>query len=223
MPSPLDDAATVQPWHPIHLRPAPTAPATSRNVKAPPHFTSPASAGTVRCGWCTTPSRRAGSSPRPRRCPTAVRTWLARTTDEGVGYLAPHKSFAIGLGCDIAHAHKLISHRHRSDRRPHHRPDRRRLQGMRPPRLPTTRLPATRSPYPHRRRHIRLDPLPPGTGLITSCTRVADLRDARSYLASPSGIKMFGRDARTKEPGPPSDPQGRSDHTSDPEAEATTS
>lgn len=34
--------------------------------------------------------------------------WLARTTDEGVGYLAPHKSFAIGLGCDIAHAHKLI-------------------------------------------------------------------------------------------------------------------
>jgi len=34
--------------------------------------------------------------------------WLARTTDEGIGYLTSRKSFAIGLGCDIAHAHKLI-------------------------------------------------------------------------------------------------------------------
>lgn len=34
--------------------------------------------------------------------------WLARTTDEGVGHLTPRKSFAIGLGCDIAHAHKLV-------------------------------------------------------------------------------------------------------------------
>ncbi|MFW0796028.1 short-chain fatty acyl-CoA regulator family protein [Gordonia sp. CPCC 205515] len=34
--------------------------------------------------------------------------WLARTTSEQDGYLSPHKSFAIGLGCDIAHADRLI-------------------------------------------------------------------------------------------------------------------
>ncbi|SIS08656.1 short-chain fatty acyl-CoA regulator family protein [Williamsia sterculiae] len=34
--------------------------------------------------------------------------WLARTTSEEDGYLAPHKSFAIGLGCDVAHAERLV-------------------------------------------------------------------------------------------------------------------
>lgn len=35
--------------------------------------------------------------------------WLARTTQEGTpGYLAPKRDFAIGLGCDIAYADKLI-------------------------------------------------------------------------------------------------------------------
>lgn len=34
--------------------------------------------------------------------------WLARTTDEPGGYLSPHKGFAIGLGCDLAHAHRLV-------------------------------------------------------------------------------------------------------------------
>jgi predicted transcriptional regulator len=35
--------------------------------------------------------------------------WLAKTTaPEGQGYLGQHKSFAIGLGCDLAHADKLV-------------------------------------------------------------------------------------------------------------------
>ena len=35
--------------------------------------------------------------------------WIARTTDSGgLGYRSPQKSFAIGLGCDIAYAHKLV-------------------------------------------------------------------------------------------------------------------
>ncbi|MGW9266631.1 helix-turn-helix domain-containing protein, partial [Gordonia terrae] len=34
--------------------------------------------------------------------------WLARTTVEPGGYLSPHKSFSIGLGCDVAHAERLV-------------------------------------------------------------------------------------------------------------------
>jgi XRE family transcriptional regulator, fatty acid utilization regulator len=35
--------------------------------------------------------------------------WLAKTTPpEGHGYLGQHKSFAIGLGCDLIHADKLV-------------------------------------------------------------------------------------------------------------------
>lgn len=35
--------------------------------------------------------------------------WIARTTTSGPSrYLGPHKSFAIGLGCDLAHADRLI-------------------------------------------------------------------------------------------------------------------
>ncbi|GAA3687437.1 short-chain fatty acyl-CoA regulator family protein [Gordonia hankookensis] len=34
--------------------------------------------------------------------------WLARTTSEHDGFLTPHKSFAIGLGCDVAHADRLV-------------------------------------------------------------------------------------------------------------------
>ena len=34
--------------------------------------------------------------------------WLARTTDEQQGFLSPRKSFAIGLGCDVSHAERLI-------------------------------------------------------------------------------------------------------------------
>jgi predicted transcriptional regulator/transcriptional regulator with XRE-family HTH domain len=35
--------------------------------------------------------------------------WIAKTTaPEGRGYLGQHKSFAIGLGCDLAHADKLV-------------------------------------------------------------------------------------------------------------------
>lgn len=35
--------------------------------------------------------------------------WIARTTPPSQGrYLGPTKSFAIGLGCDLAHAHRLI-------------------------------------------------------------------------------------------------------------------
>ncbi|AZG44862.1 short-chain fatty acyl-CoA regulator family protein [Gordonia insulae] len=34
--------------------------------------------------------------------------WLARTTVEPSAYLAPDKSFAIGLGCDVAHAERLV-------------------------------------------------------------------------------------------------------------------
>lgn len=35
--------------------------------------------------------------------------WIARTTTTGPGrYLGPDKSFAIGLGCDVAHAEKLV-------------------------------------------------------------------------------------------------------------------
>jgi XRE family transcriptional regulator, fatty acid utilization regulator len=35
--------------------------------------------------------------------------WIAKTTaPEGQGYLGQHKSFAIGLGCDLVHAHKLV-------------------------------------------------------------------------------------------------------------------
>ncbi|MGV9412505.1 short-chain fatty acyl-CoA regulator family protein [Nocardia sp. NPDC003693] len=35
--------------------------------------------------------------------------WLARTTDENTpGYLSPKREFAIGLGCDLAYAHKLV-------------------------------------------------------------------------------------------------------------------
>jgi XRE family transcriptional regulator, fatty acid utilization regulator len=35
--------------------------------------------------------------------------WIAKTTEpEGMGYLGQHKSFAIGLGCDLVHASKLV-------------------------------------------------------------------------------------------------------------------
>ncbi|WP_031734140.1 DUF2083 domain-containing protein, partial [Mycobacterium tuberculosis] len=35
--------------------------------------------------------------------------WVAKTTAaDGLGYLGPHKNFAVGLGCDLAHAHKLV-------------------------------------------------------------------------------------------------------------------
>src|SRR5690606_9255396 len=35
--------------------------------------------------------------------------WIARTTTASpAGFLGPHKSFAIGLGCDVEHADKLI-------------------------------------------------------------------------------------------------------------------
>ncbi|MFI9636907.1 short-chain fatty acyl-CoA regulator family protein [Nocardia sp. NPDC051929] len=35
--------------------------------------------------------------------------WLARTTDESTpGYLSPRRDFAIGLGCDLAYADKLV-------------------------------------------------------------------------------------------------------------------
>ncbi|MGW5318392.1 short-chain fatty acyl-CoA regulator family protein [Nocardia thailandica] len=35
--------------------------------------------------------------------------WLARTTDESTpGFLSPKRDFAIGLGCDIAHAERLV-------------------------------------------------------------------------------------------------------------------
>jgi predicted transcriptional regulator/transcriptional regulator with XRE-family HTH domain len=35
--------------------------------------------------------------------------WVAKTTaPEGQGYLGQHKSFAIGLGCDLVHADKLV-------------------------------------------------------------------------------------------------------------------
>jgi XRE family transcriptional regulator, fatty acid utilization regulator len=35
--------------------------------------------------------------------------WIARTTDSsGHGYRSPQKHFAIGLGCDIAYAHKMV-------------------------------------------------------------------------------------------------------------------
>lgn len=34
--------------------------------------------------------------------------WLARTVDEAHGFLTQRKSFAIGLGCDLAHADRLI-------------------------------------------------------------------------------------------------------------------
>jgi predicted transcriptional regulator len=35
--------------------------------------------------------------------------WIARTADSPADrYLGPQKSFAIGLGCDLAHADKLI-------------------------------------------------------------------------------------------------------------------
>ncbi|MEU7141365.1 short-chain fatty acyl-CoA regulator family protein [Nocardia sp. NPDC046473] len=35
--------------------------------------------------------------------------WLARTTDESTpGYLSPKRDFAIGLGCDLSYAHKLV-------------------------------------------------------------------------------------------------------------------
>jgi XRE family transcriptional regulator, fatty acid utilization regulator len=35
--------------------------------------------------------------------------WLAKTTaPEGQGYLDQHKSFAVGLGCDLTHADKLV-------------------------------------------------------------------------------------------------------------------
>jgi XRE family transcriptional regulator, fatty acid utilization regulator len=35
--------------------------------------------------------------------------WIAKTTaPEGQGYLGQHKSFAIGLGCDLIHADKLV-------------------------------------------------------------------------------------------------------------------
>ena len=35
--------------------------------------------------------------------------WVAKTTaPQGRGYLSQHKSFAVGLGCDLAHADKLV-------------------------------------------------------------------------------------------------------------------
>ncbi|MFZ2529548.1 MAG: short-chain fatty acyl-CoA regulator family protein [Rhodococcus sp. (in: high G+C Gram-positive bacteria)] len=36
--------------------------------------------------------------------------WIARTTDEHAtgGYLSQSRSFAVGLGCDLTHAHKLV-------------------------------------------------------------------------------------------------------------------
>ncbi|MGW5380215.1 DUF2083 domain-containing protein [Nocardia sp. NPDC003999] len=35
--------------------------------------------------------------------------WPARTTDESTpGYLSPRRDFAIGLGCDLAYADKLV-------------------------------------------------------------------------------------------------------------------
>jgi XRE family transcriptional regulator, fatty acid utilization regulator len=35
--------------------------------------------------------------------------WIAKTTGpEGLGYLGQHKNFAIGLGCDLVHADKLV-------------------------------------------------------------------------------------------------------------------
>jgi len=35
--------------------------------------------------------------------------WVAKTTaPEGRGYLGQHKSFAIGLGCDLAYADRLV-------------------------------------------------------------------------------------------------------------------
>jgi predicted transcriptional regulator len=35
--------------------------------------------------------------------------WIARTVSRGQGgYGAPSKTFAIGLGCDLSHAHRLV-------------------------------------------------------------------------------------------------------------------
>lgn len=89
--------------------------------------------------------------------------WVARTTTtEPSRYLGPDKSFAIGLGCDVAHAEKLIySRRHRFGRRRVDRADRRRLQDLRPARVPATRVPIPR-PSGVRRPHSSTDlPYPP--------------------------------------------------------------
>ena len=34
--------------------------------------------------------------------------WLARTTGDHHGFLAPRTGFSIGLGCDLAHADRLV-------------------------------------------------------------------------------------------------------------------
>ncbi|WP_397492563.1 short-chain fatty acyl-CoA regulator family protein [Rhodococcus sp. WB9] len=45
--------------------------------------------------------------------------WIARTTHSGgLGYLAPERNFAIGLGCDIGYADRLIYSRVRATRVP---------------------------------------------------------------------------------------------------------
>jgi predicted transcriptional regulator len=63
----------------------PTRPETSQSASRPPHFISAGWAAAVRCGWCTMRSpNRAGSPGRWRKC------------------------LAVGLGCDLAYADKLI-------------------------------------------------------------------------------------------------------------------
>jgi len=87
------------------------APATSPNACPPPTFIFRASAEVVRSGMSTrhfhTPIKCTLSSHKCRTVRSYM--WIARTVSRSNGgYGTPSKTFSIGLGCDLHHAHRLV-------------------------------------------------------------------------------------------------------------------
>ena len=89
--------------------------------------------------------------------------WIARTvTRTPAGYGAPGKTFAIGLGCDVRHADRLVYSAGRDlDDRDAAVPIGVGLQDLRPGRLPAAGLPADRPDARDRREPQHVRPVPP--------------------------------------------------------------
>ena len=139
--------------------------------------------------------------------------WPAPPTK--VSAISPHKSFAIGLGCDIAHAHKLIYSTgiDLTDAAPPSRSG--------PAARVCDRPACPQRAFPQLGRPIHIDagisdsiPLPPGTGLITSCTRVAGPFETLARTSHrPQGSRcLVATRGRRNQVHPLSPNHGRSDH-----------
>ena len=109
--------------------------------------------------------------------------WVARTVERRASrYGQPGKTFAIGLGCELRHAHRLVYSEGLDLYRRHRRhPDRRRLPGLRTRQLPAARLPRT-GPRAGSRRTPQHGVAVPGAAAMTSlnpraCPPPAVLRD----------------------------------------------